>query len=619
LIESTIKAQVTPGTKTPAVKKLMTQRPITCSQNRSLGVLVPAVLLVLFVQSAFSADDQPNKSLHQLFDDSWEFDLHEAPIFATRFGDHRWDDQLSRESLADQERRVAQRRKFHERWQAIDRASLNRADRMNYDIFGRLLEDDLADASFKSYLMPITNRSGFHTSFPELPKDVPLNTTKDHENYIARLKAFSQHTDDHIELMRAGIQQRIVLPAVVLEGYESSLTTHIVDDPTKSLLFAPFQKFPARVAEADRPRLVSDARDAIEKQVIPSYRKFLEFMKTEYVPACRGSISASELPHGRDFYRHRVRMFTTLDLTPEQVHETGQSEVKRIRQEMDGVIKKVEFKGDFAAFVDHLRSEPKFYATEPEQLMKEVALVLKKMDGELPRLFKTLPRTSYGIREIPAYIAPKTTSAYYQQPAGDGTQAGFYYVNTFNLKARPLYEVQALSLHEAVPGHHLQIALQQELTGIPHFRRFAGVTAFIEGWGLYSERLGLEVGFYEDPYSDFGRLTYEMWRACRLVVDTGMHYLGWSREQAIQFMAANTALSLHNITSEVDRYIAWPGQALAYKTGELKIRELRALAERELGERFDVREFHDIVLGSGAIPLSVLENNVREYIAEKNN
>ena len=278
------------------------------------------------------------------------------------------------------------------------------------------------------------------------------------------------------------------------------------------------------------------------------------------------------------------------------------------------IIRRVGFKGDFAAFVDHLRTEPRFYADTPEQLMKEVAYVLKRMDGELPKLFGTLPRLPYGILEVPAYIAPRTTTSYYMPGAGDGSRAGCYYVNTYNLKSRPLFEIEALSLHEAVPGHHLQIARQQELQGLPKFRRYADVTAFIEGWGLYSERLGLEVGFYQDPYSDFGRLSYEMWRACRLVVDTGMHYLGWTREQAIDFMAQNTALSLHNIRAEIDRYIAWPGQALAYKIGELKIRELRARAEKQLGERFDVRQFHDAVLGSGAVPLDVLEQIVKEYV-----
>jgi uncharacterized protein (DUF885 family) len=290
--------------------------------------------------------------------------------------------------------------------------------------------------------------------------------------------------------------------------------------------------------------------------------------------------------------------------------------VKRIRGEMEAIIKEVGFDGDFAEFVEYLRTNPEFYADTPEQLLKEVSLVLKTMDGQLPQLFKTLPRTPYGIREIPAYIAAQTTTAYYQPPAGDGTRAGYYYVNTSNLKSRPLYEIEALSLHEAVPGHHLQIAIQQELVGMPEFRRFAGFTAFVEGWGLYAERLGLECGFYEDPYRDFGRLSYEMWRACRLVVDSGMHYLGWTRQQAIDYMAANSGLTLHNITTEVDRYIAWPGQALAYKVGELKIRQLRSLAEEQLGPKFDVREFHDVVLGSGGVPLDVLEQNVTAWIGK---
>jgi uncharacterized protein (DUF885 family) len=553
--------------------------------------------------------------LHRLFEDAWEFELAESPVFATRYGDHRWDDQLSRESVADQIRRLARRREFLARLQQIDRAQLSRLERINYDIFERQLRDEIAEADARAYLMAITNRSGFHISFPELPQDWTLRTTRDYENYIARLRAFARHADDHIELLREGIRQRLVLPSVVMDGYEGTITAHIVDDPSRSLLFSPFRAFPASVPAADRQRLTEAGREAIERYVVPSYAKFLAFMKQEYGPACRGSISVSELPGGRDYYRHRVKMFTTLDLTPEQVHETGQAEVRRIRSEMEAVMASVGFTAGFAPFVEHLRTEPRFYAASPEALLKEVTYVLKRMDGELPRLFKTLPRTPYGIREIPAYIAPRTTTAYYQPPAGDGSQAGFYFVNTFHLKSRPLYEIEALSFHEAVPGHHLQIAIQQELTGLPPFRRFAGITAFVEGWGLYAEQLGRELGFYQDPYSDFGRLTYEMWRACRLVVDTGMHYFGWTREQAIQFMADNTALSMHNITAEVDRYISWPGQALAYKTGELKIRELRALAERELASRFDVREFHDVVLGSGAVPLMVLEENVREYIA----
>ncbi len=576
---------------------------------------------LLFLLTAYGAGpsvlvaQEDIERLRQLLDDAWEFDLQQSPIFATRLGDRRFNDRLSDESLANQHARHAQRRAFHERWQAINRANLPRQEQINYDIFGRLLEDDLAEYEFGAHLMPISNRWGFHVDFPELPSQVPLKTVQDYDDYVSRLRAFSQYTADHIELMRAGIDDRRVLPAVVLDGYEEALTTHLVADPERSLLYAPFKKMPETVA-AEGDRLREAGRAAIAAHVIPSYGKFLTFMKDEYMPACRGSIGASALPNGRDFYRHRVRRFTTLQVTPEEVHSTGQAEVARIRQEMEAIIRKVDFEGDFAAFVEHLRSEPRFYADTPEQLQKEVAFVLKKIDGALPKLFGKLPRTPYGIRTIPDHIAPKTTTAYYQPPAGDGSDAGYYYINVYNLKARPLYEVEALSLHEAVPGHHLQIALQQELEGLPPFRRFAPVTAFIEGWGLYAERLGLEVGFYQDPYSDFGRLTYEMWRACRLVVDTGMHYFGWTRKQAIDFMTQNTALSTHNIVAEVDRYISWPGQALAYKTGELKIRQLRARAEETLGDRFDLREFHDVVVGSGAVPLSVLEDNVEAYLQQ---
>jgi uncharacterized protein (DUF885 family) len=437
---------------------------------------------------------------------------------------------------------------------------------------------------------------------------------RDYENYIARLRAFSQLADDNIELMREGIKEGITLPAIVMVDYDKAIRPHIVDDAAASLLFKPFLKFPDAVDARERPRLAEEARKAIAASVVPGYRKLLGFLEREYVPACREQVGASALPRGREFYRHRVRHFTTLDVDPQQIHDRGLAEVRRIRAEMDAVIKEVGFDGDFKAFVEHLRTDPRFYADSPEQLLKEVSLVLKRMDGELPKLFKTLPRTPYGVREVPDFIAPRTTTAYYSPPAGDGSRAGFYYVNTYNLASRPLFEIEALSLHEAVPGHHLQIARAQELEGVPNFRRFAGFTAFVEGWGLYAERLGLEVGFYQDPYRNFGRLSYEMWRACRLVVDTGMHYLGWTREQAIQFMADNTALSLHNITAEVDRYISWPGQAVAYKTGELKIRELRRIAEERLGERFNVREFHDAVLANGAIPLSVLETNIRGWI-----
>ncbi len=588
--------------------------------SRSIKLLpIVALLGALMASSAdpgFAQQAEASARLERLFAEAWEFALQENPLFATQVGDRRYNDRLPSVTVSDYQRRLVKQLSFLQRLDAIDKSSLSESERTSYDIFKRLGEDQVGELEFRSYLIPITNRNGFHVSFPQLPRRVPLRTVEDYENYIARLNAFSTYAQQHIDLMRIGVREGYTLPGVVLEGYEDAIDPHIVDEAAQSLLFEPFQGFPETIPPEDRERLTEAGIMAITESVVPGYRAFGEFMRAEYYASAREEIGASALPNGRAYYEHRVRRFTTLDdRTPEEVHQIGLTEVARIRGGMDEIIAEVGFEGDFEAFVRFLRTDPRFYVETPEELMEKTARVLKKMDGQLPRLFGALPRMPYGMRPVPDFIAPKTTTAYYNRPAGDGTQAGFYYINTYDLSSRPLYEIEALSLHEAVPGHHLQIALQQELEGLPDFRRFAGFTAFVEGWALYAERLGLEVGFYEDPYSNFGRLTYEMWRACRLVVDPGMHYLGWTRQQAIDFMAENSALSLHNITTEVDRYIAWPGQAVAYKTGELKIRELRERAELQLGDRFDVREFHDVVLGSGSVPLSVLESNVEEYIA----
>jgi uncharacterized protein (DUF885 family) len=500
---------------------------------------------------------------------------------------------------------------------AIERDSLDTDNRVNYDILRRQLTDNLTEYDFGAQLMPINQRSGFHVEFPELPRDVPLDSVADYENYLARLRAFGQYADENISLMREGLASERVLPAVAWEGWQKAVDAQITDDPEQHLLYEPLRKLPTGIPESEHDRLRAAAREAISTSVVPGYRRFRQFMEEEYVSGSRDSVGISAVLGGRDFYRFCVRKFTTLELTPEEVHQIGLAEVARIQAEMDQIIRDVQFDGDFAAFTKFLREDPQFYAESSEQLLKEVALVLKKMDGQLPTLIGKLPRQPYGLREVPDYIAPRTTAAYYQPPTGDGTKAGFFYMNTYNLKSRPLFTIEALSFHEAVPGHHLQIALQMELEGLPQFRRFTNFTAFVEGWALYAERLGRELGFYQEPYSDFGRLTLEMWRACRLVVDTGIHYYGWTRQQAIDYLLQHTALSLHDISSEVDRYITWPGQALAYKIGEMKIRELRAKAEERLGERFDLREFHDVVLGSGAVPLDVLEANVEAWVAEQ--
>lgn len=577
-----------------------------------------AVVLGIFAVSAAACGQSPTEQLGDLIDEYWEFRLAESPLLATSVGDHRAGDRLDRVSVADADRRADRTAKFLDRLQAIDRDGLEPDGRTNLTVLERQLQDDLAEHSFNSYLMPISNRSGFHIHFPELRRQVPLVSTEDYQNYIARLAAFAEYADQHIHLMRDGVRQGYTPASVIMEGTEDAISAHVVKEAEQSLMYEPLQKIPATVPAREHERLREAAREAIRTSVVPGYDNLLKFMKEEYLPQCRATVAARALPDGAAFYRFRVRKFTTLDdATPQSIHAQGLSEVARIRGEMEAIIREVGFEGDFQEFVAMLREDPQFYAETPEELLQECALILKRIDGELPRLFQRLPRMPYGLRPVPEYIAAKTTSAYYQPPAGDASRAGVYFLNTYNLSSRPLYMLEALSLHEAVPGHHLQIALQQELEGLPEFRKFTGFTVFVEGWALYAERLGLEVGFYEDPYSDFGRLSMEIWRACRLVVDTGVHYLGWSREKAIAYMKENSALSEHNIRAEVDRYIGWPGQALAYKTGELKIRELRTLAEGDLGDQFDLRSFHDMLLGSGAVPLDVLEEKVRSWIAEQ--
>ena len=558
-----------------------------------------------------------SRQLQNLFADEWEFSMKEYPLFATRTGDNRFNDRLPSVSEADEKRQNQQESMFLKRLIVIDRSKLSDSEQLNYDIFRCKTQDDLKWFEFQTYLMPVSQIGGFHTSFAELADNVPLNNVKDYEDYIARLKGFESYARQHIDLMRTGIQRGYVVPRVVLTGIEQSMQAHIVDDPNDSLLFKPFKKFPKIIDHADRERLTEAGRKAIAESVVLGYKAFLKFMVDEYMPAARQDIAASSLPNGKAFYEHCVRSETTLNVTPQQVHDIGLAEVNRIKAEMNKLIAECGFENDMNGFEKFLHTDERFSVATPQQLLKEVAFVLKKTDGELPKLFKTLPRMPFGLKNVPDYLAPKTAEAYYMPPVGDGSRAGFFYINTHDLQIQRLYTITALSLHETVPGHHLQVALQQELKDVPNFRRFTRFTAFAEGWALYAERLGLEMNMYDDPYSDFGRLTLEMWRACRLVVDTGIHYFGWSRDRAIDFMVENTRMPRQAIQVEVDRYIVWPGQALAYKMGELKIREVRDLAEKELGKKFDVREFHDCVLRNGAVPLDILENNVKTWIKQK--
>ncbi len=563
---------------------------------------------------ALSACAKPETTLQNILDEAWKFQLAEDPLFATAVGHNESNHKLPDVSKASQERRAQFWQDIVARLDAIDRAGLSTKERINYDLFRRQVEDDIAAATFRSYTIPLNADSGFHISFSRLASRMPFSTVTDYENYNARLRAFPDYVAQQINNMREGMAAGITLPKIVLNGMETTIAPHVVADATESVFFKPFARFPNSVPATERQRLVEDGKSAIMQGAVPGYRAFLDFMTREYVPAARETIGASELPNGEAFYEQRVKYFTTLDLSVGEIHQIGLDEVARIRLEMQAITKQVKFPGDFKAFLTFLRTDSRFYPKTADELLKEASYIAKKMDAKLPALFKTIPRLPYGVAPVPDHIAPKYTAGRYVGPAYGSTEPGYYWVNTYNLPSRSLYTLEALTFHEAVPGHHFQNALTREQEAGPNFRRHSYISAFGEGWGLYSEWLGLEAGFYTDPYSNFGRLTYEMWRACRLVVDTGIHAKGWTRQQALDYLISNTALSIHECTTETDRYIAWPGQALSYKIGDLKIKELRRHAEQALGAEFDVREFHDVILQNGAVTLPILEEEVGRYI-----
>jgi uncharacterized protein (DUF885 family) len=574
-------------------------------------------LLIVGVLGGCALERRPNPAseARALFREYREFQLREDPLAATAAGDARFDARMPSMAMEDIARRVEEQRGLLDRLARLDTVRMSEDDRISRAMMERELRLAVDGFALQNHLLPLTVDDGFHIAFAQLPASMPFRSAQDYENYIARLRAFPTWVDQHIALLREGLRTGYTLPRIVLDGYEVTIQSHMVEDPAASVFWAPFTLFPAAVAAADRDRLQQQGRDAIEQAVVPGYRAFLDFMLGEYVPGARETIGASAMPNGEAFYQYQIRNFTTLDLSADSIHAIGLSEVARIRTEMQAIIDGLGFRGSFDQFLTFLRTDPRFYAKTPEELLQRAAWIAKRMDGRLPALFGRLPRVPYTVAPVPDHIAPKYTAGRYVQATPGGTEPGYYWVNTYALESRPLYVLEALTLHEAVPGHHLQVALAQELTDLPAFRRHSYLSAFGEGWGLYSERLGLEAGMYADPYSDFGRLTYEMWRACRLVVDTGIHAKGWTRQQAMDYMAGNTALSLHEVRTETDRYISWPGQALAYKLGELKIRELRARAETDLGDLFDVRAFHDVVLGAGSIPLNVLERRVNDWIA----
>jgi uncharacterized protein (DUF885 family) len=557
---------------------------------------------------------QIDRDLQAIIDQSWAVNLAYSPELAASLGDAsvaaKLDD-LSAEILAEKNQQTL---KILHTLKQLDRKNLSKSDVINAKILQDQLQNEVDMYRFHDHYLPITAESGFHAYIASIAK-ARFNSIEDYQHYLAKLKQLPRYFAQQTYWLKQGLASGITPAKITLNGFEDSISAFIV--PVESSgYFTPFTHYPDHFSAAEKNMLTQQGRTIVEQIVLPLYQQFYDFMTQEYIPNARIDIAASALPDGAAFYQNRVEYYTTLPMTAEQVHQLGLQEVARIRSEMEQVIKDVGFKGSFADFLMFLRTDPQFYPKTADELLKEAAFIAKKADAMLPKYFGKLPRTPYGIAPVPAEIAPKYTTGRYSGSNRDD-EPGYYWVNTYALDKRPLYELEALTLHEAVPGHHLQISLNKELTDLPNFRRYSYISAFGEGWGLYSEYLGLEAGFYQDPYSNFGRLTYEMWRAARLVVDTGMHAKGWNRQQAIDFMAGNTALSMHNVTTEIDRYISWPGQALSYKIGELTIKRLRAKAEKALGKNFDIRKFHDATLENGSIPMSVLEQMVDEFIASQ--
>jgi uncharacterized protein (DUF885 family) len=558
----------------------------------------------------------PSEDFHQLLDEAWEYYLAENPMVASRAGDRRYNTEWRNRSLDAIQRRHLQRRDFLRRVYAIDKTALSKADQLNYELFRRDLQQRVDAHQFNGYLMPFSQRGGVQ-NLDSQASYLRFDTVGDFEDWLARLDKIDTVIDHTIEVANRGIEKGVVLPRVLMERIPDQIAVQLVEEGADSPFYRTFETMPDGITEKDRERLQTAAIKTIEDTVVPAYRKLARYFEKTYLPATRDSVGLSSLPNGSAWYEFLARSFTTTILTPDQIHRTGLEEVKRIRGEMQQIIDELEFEGDFQDFLTFLRTDPQFYYDNPDDLYEAYLATSKRIDPELVKLFGTLPRMPYGVKPIPDAIAPDTTTAYYSRPAADGSRAGIYWVNLYRPEVRPKYEIEVLSVHEAMPGHHLQLAIQQELGDMPNFRRYSGFTAFVEGWGLYSESLGYDLGLYKDPYSRFGALTYDMWRAVRLVVDTGIHYKGWTRQQAIDFFKDNAAKTEHDIVNEIDRYIVMPGQALAYKIGQLKILSLRASAEAALGDDFDVREFHDALLGAGALPLDILQQRMDGWVAEQ--
>jgi uncharacterized protein (DUF885 family) len=573
-------------------------------------------LLILSLLSHVCSATESVK-LQPLLDEIWQYKLSTNPILASRHGIHDFDDKLSDISPEALEKQDTQYRELLNKLSQVDKSGLNRTEQISLLIQQRQLQNHIDQYRFNAHYMPLTSESGFHSGLAFLPRSSSFKTLIDYQNYLARLKQFPNYFKQQIYWMRKGIKIGFVQPKVVLQGFEDSVKAFINDSPEDSIFYAPFQNFQgSNVDPIQQQKLRDQASLIITNQVFSAYQEFYDFLMTEYIPKSKTNIAAKSLPNGSDYYQNRSDFYTTTKMSVDDIHSLGIAEVKRIRSEMQSVVDQLEYKDNINQFIQYLRTDKKFYAQTADELIKQASYIAKKMDAKLPQLFNHLPRTPYGVEPVPENIAPKYTTGRYISPTRDD-QPGYYWVNTYALDKRPLYALTALTLHEAVPGHHLQISLSREMQDLPEVRRYTYISAFGEGWGLYSEFLGKEVGMYNDPYDEFGRLSYEMWRACRLVVDKGMHIKGCSIQQAIDYMLENTALSEHNVTTEIDRYISWPAQALSYKIGELTIKRLRIQAEEALGDNFDLRAFHHAVLEHGSVPLSILEENIQGFINQR--
>jgi uncharacterized protein (DUF885 family) len=553
--------------------------------------------------------------LARLYHDYWEFFLGEFPTYATYLGDHRYDDKLEDVSEAHYHSRIQKTREFLDQLHSHKKPS-SPADRLNYELFERELSDKLEESKFEPFLQPISQQEGPHIDFPQIITYHPFNTPRDFENYLSRLHLFPRLIDQLISCMDKGITRGIAQTKIVVEKTVPQMDAHIVENPDRSEFYKPFTSSESlkEMSDKESQRLRDEAKHAILSSVVPSYRKLRDFVAGPYLKGARKEEGIWFLHDGKERYEFCIRHHTTTSLSPDQIHQIGLDELKRIHTEIRGIMTKAGFKGSIQDYANKMRNDRSMYYSSASELLAGFRAILRKMDAKLPELFGRLPKAKYDLREIESYRADSAPDAYYYPPPEDGSRPAYFYVNTFRPETRPKYTMEALAYHEAVPGHHLQIAIQQELDRLPMFRRYAGYSAFVEGWALYSERLPKEIGFYQTLESDFGRLTLEAWRAARLVVDTGIHSKHWTRDMAIRFMEENTALSGQNVVSEVDRYIAWPGQALAYKIGERKISELRSRAEKNLGTSFNLRSFHDELLNEGALALDVLESKMNIWL-----